>query len=48
VLIGGTMTGPVQGRKWVMAVKDRDITALVIAQVRGGQDGYTEAQIRDA
>jgi hypothetical protein len=48
VLIGGTMTGPVQGRKWVMAVKDQDITALVIAQVRGGQDGYTEAQIRDA
>ena len=48
VLIGGTMTGPVQGRKWMMAVKDRDITALVIAQVRGGQDGYTEAQIRDA
>ncbi|QRM30450.1 hypothetical protein [Microvirga sp. VF16] len=48
VLIGGTMAGPVQGRKWVMAVKDEDLTALVIAQVRGGQDGYSEAQMREA
>ncbi|MBA1158699.1 hypothetical protein [Microvirga mediterraneensis] len=48
VLIGGTMASPVQGRKWVMAVKDEDLTALVIAQVRGGQDGYSEAQMREA
>jgi hypothetical protein len=48
VLIGGTMAGPVQGRKWVMAVKDEDLTALVIAQVRGGQDGYSETQMREA
>jgi len=48
VLIGGTMAGPVQGRKWVMAVKDEDLTALVIAQVRGGQDGYTEEQMVEA
>jgi hypothetical protein len=48
VLIGATMQGPVQGRKWVMAVKGDDVAALVIAQVRGGQDGYSEAQIRDA
>jgi hypothetical protein len=48
VLIGGTMAGPVPGRKWVMAVKDEDLTALVIAQVRGGQEGYSEAQMREA
>lgn len=48
VLIGGTMAGPVQGRKWVMAVKGEDLTALVIAQVRGGRDGYSEEQIREA
>ncbi len=48
VLIGGTMAGPVQGRKWVMAVKDEDLTALVIAQVRGGQDGYSDAQMQNA
>jgi hypothetical protein len=48
VLIGGTLSGPVSGRKWVMAVKDADLTALVIAQVNGGQDGYSEAQMREA
>ena len=48
VLIGGTLLGPVSGRKWVMAVKDEDITALIIAQVNGGQDGYSEAQMREA
>jgi hypothetical protein len=48
VLIAGAMAGPVQGRKWVLAVKEKDMTALVVAQVRGGQDGYSEAQMRDA
>jgi hypothetical protein len=48
VLIGGAMTGPVSGRKWVLVVKDADMTGLVIAQVRGGQDGYSDEQIRDA
>jgi hypothetical protein len=48
VLIGGTMAGPVQGRKWVMAVKDEDLTALVIAQVRGGQDGYSDTEMQNA
>ncbi|MGO4386674.1 hypothetical protein AB4Y85_03985 [Microvirga sp. 2YAF29] len=48
ILIGGAMTGPVTGRKWVLVVKDADLTGLVIAQVRGGQDGYSDAQIRDA
>jgi hypothetical protein len=42
------MAGSVQGRKWLLAVKDADITALVIAQVRGGQDGYSDGQMRDA
>jgi hypothetical protein len=32
----------------VMAVKDSGVTALIIAQVRGGGDGYSEAQMRDA
>jgi hypothetical protein len=48
ILVGGAMTGPVTGRKWLLAVKDEDMTALVIAQVRGGQDGYSDAQMRDA
>jgi hypothetical protein len=48
ILIGGAMTGPVSGRKWVLVVKDPDMTGLVIAQVRGGQDGYSDSQIRDA
>jgi hypothetical protein len=48
ILIGGAMTGPVTGRKWVLVVKDADLTGLVIAQVRGGQDGYSDAQIRNA
>ncbi|WP_457089440.1 hypothetical protein [Microvirga sp. P5_D2] len=48
ILVGGTMTGPVTGRKWLLVVKDADVTGLVIAQVRGGQDGYSDAQIRDA
>jgi len=48
VLIGGTMEGPVEGRKWVMAVKGQDVTGLIIAQVRGGADGYSESQIREA
>ncbi len=48
ILIGGAMTGPVEGRKWVLVVQDNDLTALVIAQVRGGQDGYSDEQIRNA
>lgn len=48
ILIGGTMTGPVAGRKWLLLIKDSDLTGLVVAQVRGGQDGYSDAQIRDA
>jgi hypothetical protein len=47
VLIGGTMEGPVQGRKWVMAVKGEDMAGLIVAQVRGGEDGYSEAQMRE-
>jgi hypothetical protein len=48
VLIDGAMTGVVPGRKWLLVVQDTDMTALVVAQVRGGQDGYSDAQIKDA
>lgn len=48
ILIGGAMMGPVEGRKWLLVVQDSELTALVIAQVRGGQDGYSDAQIKDA
>ncbi|MGO4572529.1 hypothetical protein [Microvirga sp. 2TAF3] len=48
LLIGGAMTGPVKGRKWVLALKGADMTALLIAQVQGGEDGYSEAQMRAA
>lgn len=48
MLIGGTMLGPVQGRKWLLAIKGADMAGLVVAQVRGGEDGYSEAQIREA
>ena len=48
ILIGGAMTGAVKGRKWVLAVKGPDMTALLIAQVEGGADGYSEQQMRQA
>ncbi|MBZ6076721.1 hypothetical protein [Microvirga puerhi] len=48
LLIAGAMTGPVKGRKWVLALKGADLTALLVAQVEGGDDGYSEAQIRAA
>lgn len=48
VLIAGTMSGRETGRKWLLAVKDSGMTALLIAQVYGGQDGYSEAQMREA
>lgn len=48
VLISGTMSGPATGRKWLLAVNGGDMTALLIAQVHGGQDGYSETQIREA
>jgi hypothetical protein len=48
VLIAGSMAGPIKGRKWVLAVKGADMTALLIAQVQGGEDGYSEAQMRNA
>ena len=43
LLISGAMTGRIKGRKWVLAVKGADMTALLIAQVEGGADGYSEA-----
>lgn len=48
VLIGGTTSGPEAGRKWVLALKDSDLTALLVAQVQGGTDGYSEEQMRNA
>lgn len=48
ILISGAMTGAVKGRKWVLAVKGADMTALLIAQVEGGADGYSEQQMRKA
>jgi hypothetical protein len=48
VLVAGAMTGRVTGRKWVLAVKGSDMTALLVAQVPGGGDGYSEAQMREA
>jgi hypothetical protein len=47
ILVSGTMTKEL-GRKWVLLVKDDTMTGLVVAQVEGGQDGYSDAQIRDA
>jgi hypothetical protein len=47
-LIIGKLAGPVTGRKWIVAVKDPGLTALVIAQVQGGSDGYSDAQIKSA
>ncbi len=48
LLISGTMSGPAQGRKWIMAVKDSDITAFIVAYVQGGPDGYSEDEMRNA
>jgi hypothetical protein len=48
ILVSGTMTRPEMGRKWLLVVKDDAMTGLVVAQVRGGQDGYSDEQIRDA
>lgn len=48
LLISGTMTKPEIGRKWLLVVKDKDLTGLVVAQVLGGNDGYSDAQIVEA
>lgn len=48
ILISGTMTKPEKGRKWLLLIQDKDITGLVVAQVLGGKDGYSDAQIIDA
>ena len=32
----------IKGRKWVMAVKDSDMTALSSRRCDGGADGYSE------
>ncbi|MCG7393341.1 hypothetical protein MHY87_10530 [Microvirga sp. ACRRW] len=48
ILVSGAMTKPEAGRKWLLLIKDEKVTGLVVAQVFGGQDGYSDAQIRDA
>lgn len=48
LLVSGSVAGPVPGRKWVFAVKGPDMTALLVAQVRGGADGYSDEEIREA
>jgi hypothetical protein len=48
ILVSGTMTKPNMGRKWLLLVKDDAMTGLVVAQVHGGQDGYSDEQIRSA
>lgn len=48
LLVAGAMTGSVKGRKWVLALKGSDLTALLIAEVEGGEDGYSEAAVRAA
>lgn len=48
LLIAGDLAGPIKGRKWVLALKGADMTALLVAQVQGGEDGYSEKQIRNA
>ncbi|WP_243374968.1 hypothetical protein [Microvirga solisilvae] len=45
ILISGTMTKPEAGRKWLLLVQDKDMTGLVVAQVLGGKDGYSDAQM---
>ena len=48
LLISGAMTRPVEGRKWLLAVKDSGMTAFIVAYVQGGSDGYSEEQMREA
>jgi hypothetical protein len=46
-LIAGELAGPVKLRKWVVAVADPGVTALVIAQSADGQLGYDDREMRD-
>jgi hypothetical protein len=48
ILVSGTMTKPDMGRKWLLVVQDDKMTGLVVAQVRGGQDGYSDDEIKNA
>lgn len=48
ILISGTMAKPETGRKWLLLVKDEALTGLVVAQIHGGRDGYSDTQIQDA
>ncbi len=48
ILVSGTMLKPRMGRKWLLLVKDEALTGLVVAEVSGGQDGYSDEEIRNA
>jgi len=48
ILVSGTLMKPQMGRKWLLLVKDDALTGLVVAQVSGGQDGYSDEQMREA
>lgn len=48
ILVSSTMAKPNIGRKWLLLVKDEALTGLVVAQVSGGPDGYSDTQIKDA
>ncbi len=48
ILVSGTMVKPVMGRKWLLLLKDEALTGLVVAQVNGGSEGYSDEQIREA
>ncbi|MGO4706041.1 hypothetical protein AB4072_09735 [Microvirga sp. 2MCAF38] len=48
VLITGSLLGSNGGRKWVLALKDQGLTALLIAQIQGDGDGYSDTQMLQA
>jgi hypothetical protein len=49
VLVSGEQqAGPMTVRKWILLASEPSLTALVIAQAVGGDDAYSDAEIRDA
>ncbi|WP_112664375.1 hypothetical protein [Microvirga flavescens] len=48
ILITGNLLGGAGGRKWLLALKDQGMTALLVAQIQGDGEGYTDAQMLKA
>ncbi|NNC01111.1 hypothetical protein HI113_45455, partial [Corallococcus exiguus] len=48
ILISGNLIGSAGGRKWLLALKDQGMTALLIAQIQGGGDGYSDTEMLSA